>query len=53
MQQPGTMAHVTSQMYYLPTKPAVVSQYLKGGPGIHRLRAGNPERPATHHRIRR
>lgn len=32
MQQPATMAHVTSQMYYLPTKPAVVSQYLKGGP---------------------
>jgi multiple sugar transport system substrate-binding protein len=32
MQQPATMTHVTSQMYYLPTKPAVVSQYLKGGP---------------------
>ncbi len=32
MQQPATMTHVTSQRYYLPTKPAVVSQYLKGGP---------------------
>jgi len=32
MQQPATMAHVTSQMYYLPTKPAVITQYLKGGP---------------------
>jgi multiple sugar transport system substrate-binding protein len=32
LQQPTTMTHVTSQMYYLPTKPAVVSQYLKGGP---------------------
>jgi multiple sugar transport system substrate-binding protein len=26
------MEHVTSMMYYLPTKPAVVAQYLKGGP---------------------
>jgi multiple sugar transport system substrate-binding protein len=32
MQNPTTMEHVTSQMYYLPTKPAVVAQYLKGGP---------------------
>ena len=32
MQKPATMEHVTSQMYYLPTKPAVVAQYLKGGP---------------------
>jgi len=32
MQRPATMEHVTSQMYYLPTKPAVVAQYLKGGP---------------------
>jgi multiple sugar transport system substrate-binding protein len=32
MQNPATMEHVTSQMYYLPTKPAVVAQYLKGGP---------------------
>ena len=32
MQHPATMIHVTSQMYYLPTKPAVVAQYLKGGP---------------------
>jgi len=32
MQNPATMEQVTSQMYYLPTKPAVVAQYLKGGP---------------------
>jgi multiple sugar transport system substrate-binding protein len=32
MQNPATMKHVTSQMYYLPTKPAVIAQYLKGGP---------------------
>ena len=32
MQKPATMEQVTSQMYYLPTKPAVVAQYLKGGP---------------------
>jgi multiple sugar transport system substrate-binding protein len=31
LQQPATMERVTSQMYYLPTKPAVISQYLKGG----------------------
>ena len=32
MQQPATMEHVTSLMYYLPTKPAVTEQVLKGGP---------------------
>jgi multiple sugar transport system substrate-binding protein len=32
MQQPSTMIHVTSMMYYLPTKPAIIQQYLKGGP---------------------
>jgi multiple sugar transport system substrate-binding protein len=32
MQNPASMQHVTSQMFYLPTKPAVVTQYLKGGP---------------------
>jgi multiple sugar transport system substrate-binding protein len=32
MQQPATMEHVTAQMYYLPTRPAVIQQYLKGGP---------------------
>jgi multiple sugar transport system substrate-binding protein len=32
MQQPATMIHVTSMMYYLPTKPAVIQQYLQGGP---------------------
>jgi len=32
LQQPSTMIHVTSMMYYLPTKPAVISQYLQGGP---------------------
>jgi multiple sugar transport system substrate-binding protein len=26
------MEHVTSLMYYLPTKPAVTDQVLKGGP---------------------
>jgi multiple sugar transport system substrate-binding protein len=32
MQDPATMIHVTSMMYYLPTKPAVIQQYLQGGP---------------------
>jgi hypothetical protein len=32
MQVPATMEHVTSLMYYLPSKPAVIQQYLKGGP---------------------
>jgi multiple sugar transport system substrate-binding protein len=32
MQTPSVMTHVTSLMYYLPTKPAVTAQYLKGGP---------------------
>jgi multiple sugar transport system substrate-binding protein len=32
MQQPTTMIHLTSMMYYLPTKPAVIAQYLRGGP---------------------
>jgi multiple sugar transport system substrate-binding protein len=32
MQQPTTMEHMTSLMYYLPTKPAVTDQVLKGGP---------------------
>ena len=32
MQVPSTMTHVTSLMYYLPTKPAVTAQVLKGGP---------------------
>jgi multiple sugar transport system substrate-binding protein len=32
MQQPSVMTHVTSLMYYLPTKPAVTSQVLKEGP---------------------
>ena len=32
MQAPSVMTHVTSLMYYLPTKPAVIAQYLKGGP---------------------
>jgi multiple sugar transport system substrate-binding protein len=32
MQQPPTMEHMTSLMYYLPTKPAVTDQVLKGGP---------------------
>jgi multiple sugar transport system substrate-binding protein len=31
-QTPATMTHFTSEMYYLPTKPSVISQYLKGGP---------------------
>jgi multiple sugar transport system substrate-binding protein len=31
-QNPATMIHVTSQMFYLPTKPAVIAQYLQGGP---------------------
>ena len=31
MQVPSTMTHVTSLMYYLPTKPAVTAQVLKGG----------------------
>jgi ABC-type glycerol-3-phosphate transport system substrate-binding protein len=32
MQQPFTMEHVTSLMYYLPSKPSVTAQFLKGGP---------------------
>jgi len=32
MQDPKTMEHVTSLMYYLPTKPAVTDEVLKGGP---------------------
>jgi multiple sugar transport system substrate-binding protein len=32
LQQPAAMQRVASQMYYLPTRPAVISQYLKGGP---------------------
>ena len=32
MQQASTMEHVTSLMYYLPSKPAVTDQVLKGGP---------------------
>jgi Bacterial extracellular solute-binding protein len=31
MQATSTMEHVTSLMYYLPTKPAVTEQVLKGG----------------------
>lgn len=31
-QNPATMIHVTSMMYYLPTKPAVITQYLQRGP---------------------
>jgi multiple sugar transport system substrate-binding protein len=32
MQQPSVMRHVTSLSFYLPDKPAVIAQYLKGGP---------------------
>jgi multiple sugar transport system substrate-binding protein len=32
MQDPSVMEHVTSQMYYLPAKPAVTQKVLKGGP---------------------
>lgn len=32
MQQPATMEHVASLMYYLPSKPSVIEQYLQGGP---------------------
>jgi multiple sugar transport system substrate-binding protein len=31
-QVPSVMLHITKEMYYLPTKPAVTDQYLKGGP---------------------
>ena len=31
-QAPSVMTHITSLMYYLPTKPSVIAQYLKGGP---------------------
>ncbi len=31
-QVPSVMLHITKEMYYLPTKPAVTAQYLKGGP---------------------
>ena len=32
MQHPATMDHVTSQMYYLPTKPAVVASTSRAAP---------------------
>ncbi len=32
LQQPATMKAIASQMYYLPSKPAVIRQYLQGGP---------------------
>jgi multiple sugar transport system substrate-binding protein len=32
MQQPATMIHLASMLYYLPTKSAVIAQYLRGGP---------------------
>ncbi len=32
LQQPATMEQVASMMYYLPTKTAVIQQYLQGGP---------------------
>src|ERR1700728_4482059 len=32
MQTPSVMTHVTTLMYYLPTKPTVTAQYLQGGP---------------------
>jgi multiple sugar transport system substrate-binding protein len=32
LQQPATMEQVASMMYYLPTKTAVIRQYLQGGP---------------------
>jgi multiple sugar transport system substrate-binding protein len=31
-QTSATMQHFTSLMYYLPTKPSVIAEYLKGGP---------------------
>jgi multiple sugar transport system substrate-binding protein len=31
-QSPATMIHLTSMMYYLPTRPAIIQQYLQGGP---------------------
>ena len=31
-QTAATMQHFTSLMYYLPTKPSVITQYLQGGP---------------------
>ncbi|MBO0803740.1 MAG: extracellular solute-binding protein [Nocardiopsaceae bacterium] len=32
MQQPSVMKKLTSTAFYLPDKPAVIKQYLKGGP---------------------
>jgi multiple sugar transport system substrate-binding protein len=31
-QTSANMQHFTSLMYYLPTKPSIIAQYLKGGP---------------------
>jgi multiple sugar transport system substrate-binding protein len=31
-QTPATMTQFTKQMYYLPTKPSITADYLKGGP---------------------
>jgi multiple sugar transport system substrate-binding protein len=32
LQESSVMQHMTSAMYYLPTKPAVTKEFLKGGP---------------------
>jgi len=32
LQESSTMQHMTSAMYYLPTKPSVTTEFLKGGP---------------------
>jgi multiple sugar transport system substrate-binding protein len=32
MQPSATMIHLASMLYYLPTKPALMAQYLQGGP---------------------
>ncbi len=32
LQQPATMKQIAAMMYYLPTKPAIIAQYLQGGP---------------------
>ena len=51
MQQASTMEHVTSLMYYLPSKPAVTAQFLKGGGGFGCSFPGRVQIPAIPVRV--
>ena len=47
------MTHVTSLMHYLPTKPTVIAQYLKGGPEYTGFRQRDCDGLVTDDPIRR